>query len=172
MEHWIVYDVATGAPLYPGSGSHGAAALQMVPEGSDLLVVPPQVMTTDWPNINLAPLRASLAAMVDQQAEQIRMLFLTDGAGQAMTYTRKEAEARARLADPDAPTPFLSLEAVARGMTVDELAAEVVGQADQWVAIGSAIEALRMGAKSAIAAASTLPDLVTASTVDWQAIGS
>lgn len=170
MEYWIVYDLATGAPLYPGSGSPGTAALQPLPEGAGLVLVPRQVMTADWPNLDLAPLRAALAIEVDQQAEQVRLRFLTPGAGQAMTYTRKEAEARAFVADAGAATPFLAAEAPARGMTVAELAAEVIALADAWCLIGSAIEGLRMGAKTAIARAATLGEIVAAARVSWEEV--
>lgn len=111
----------------------------------------------------------ALAARIDAQAELVRQRFLTPGAGQAMTYQRKEAEARAWLADDSVPTPFLSAEAPARGMTVAALAAEVVALADAWVAVGSVIEGLRMGGKAALADATTLGAIVAAAQIDWDA---
>lgn len=123
----------------------------------------------DWA-IDLAVCRARAVAKVDAEAEGIRCLFLTPGAGQAMTYQRKEAEARAFLADPEATTIFLSAEAPARGMTVAALAAEVAAQADAWAIVGAAIEALRMGAKAQIAAGGTDEIIAAAADVDWSAV--
>ena len=171
MEHWIIYDKATGAPICPGSGLPGTAAYQSLLAGTALMVVPPQVMTSDWPNLNFTALRAHCAAGIDAEAEKVRGRFLTDGSGQAMTYQRKEAEARAWTVDQKAATPFLSAEAKARGMAIADLAAEVIALADTWVRIGSAIEGLRMGAKAAIAKATTLRDIVAAIAVDWSAVG-
>lgn len=167
MEYWIVFDAATGAPLYPGSGSPESSAYQQLPEGAAIVAVPQQVLTADWPNLNLAPLRVSMAAQVDAQAEAVRANILTPGSAQAMTYMRKESEARAWLADPAVATPFLAAEAPARGMTIEALATEVVALADAWVTVGAAIEGARMGAKATIAAATTLSAIVAARNIDW-----
>lgn len=172
MEHWIIYDAVTGAPICPGSGLPGTAAYQSLLEGTALMLVPPQVMTSDWPNLNFPVLRVHCAAGIDAEAEKVRGRFLTDGSGQAMTYQRKEIEARAWIADHDTATPFLSAEASARGLTIAELSAEVIALADAWVRIGSAIEGLRMGAKAALGRATTLRDIVAAITVDWSAVGN
>lgn len=56
-------------------------------------------------------------------------------------------------------------------MTLAELAAEVIQLADAWVAIGSTIEGLRMGAKTTIARAVTFGEVVLASEVDWKKVG-
>lgn len=171
MEYWIVYDIASGEPLYPGSGTLGQAAVQQVPEGAELMMVPQQILLgRAWPNLDLAILRIALSNGIDAEAEQIRQRFLTPGAGQAMTYQRKEAEARAWMADNTAPTPFLSAEAPARDVTVADLAAEVIMLADQWTAIGSAIEGLRMGAKAALQRAGTFGQIIAAAKVDWDSI--
>lgn len=165
MEFWIVYDRATGAQVWRGSGSTGVAAAQELDDSLGILIVPQAVVQT--PEINLDVLRAYLAANIDTQAERVRQQFLTPGAGQGMTYIRKEMEARAWVADSEAATPFLTAEAAARGMTLAELAAEVIQLADAWVAIGSAIEGLRMGAKTAIARSVTFGEVVLASEVEW-----
>ena len=105
---------------------------------------------------DLAATRIRLRAVVCDRAEATRNLFLTPGSGQAITYTRKEVEARAWRpgADP-ASAPFLAAEAAATGETIDSLAATVVAQADAWVAVGSAIEARRRGLLTAIDQADT-----------------
>lgn len=116
---------------------------------------------------DLAALRARAAEQIDAEAEKVRSRFLTPGAGQALTYQRKEAEARAVLDDTSASTPFLTAEAAAREMTVAALAAEVVAQADAWVIVGAAIEGLRMGAKAQIGAADTPEAIAEATTINW-----
>jgi len=147
MEHWIIYDLASGEELWRGGGSVGSAAQQQFAEGMGMVMVPAQV-----------------------EAELIRQRILTPGAGQAMTYQRKEAEARAWSIDNDTTTPFLTAEAGAREMTIADLAAEIIELADAWVAIGAAIEGLRMGAKAAVGRAANLGAIVAAGKVDWSVL--
>ncbi|WP_051272990.1 hypothetical protein [Sphingomonas phyllosphaerae] len=168
MEYWIIYHVATGELLIRGSGERGSAAQQQLPDGTAIIAVPQKVVAQ--PEIDLAALRAACIYSVDVEAEAARGRFLTAGSGQAMTYTRKETEARAWTADNSIATPFLSAEANARGLTLADLIAEVIGQADAWVTIGAAIEARRMGAKAAIAAAATFGGIVAARNIDWSAL--
>lgn len=167
MEHWIVYDTASGAVCYRGAGPAGSSAVQLLDDGQALVVVPAQALR--GMEIDLDIVRAYLMARVDLEAEQVRLRFVTGGAGQAMTYARKEAEARAWTADNAAPTPFLNAEAAATGQPLAAVAAEVVARADAWVQIGSAIEGARMGAKAAIDRAATLGAIVAAAAVDWSA---
>lgn len=169
MEFWIIFDRETGAIVERGSGSTGVAAAQELDASLGMILVPQAVVRTR--EIDLDVLRAYLAASIDAQAEQVRQQFLTPGAGQGMTYIRKEMEARAWVADGEAATPFLTVEAAARGMTVADLAAEVIQLADAWVVIGSTIEGLRMGAKTTIARSVTFGDVVLASEVDWGKVG-
>lgn len=166
MEYWIVYDTASGLELYRGSGSSGSAAYQSLPPGAGLVVVPQAVVAS--PTLNLAALRVALSARIDAAAEKVRNLFLTPGSGQAMTYSRKEAEARAWIANNSAPAPFLAAEAAARGLSVAAVANEVIALADMWTQVGSQIEAIRLGGKKAVQEADTLGEIVTAAAVDWQ----
>lgn len=168
MEFWIVYDLASGDELWRGSGSAGSAEQQALPEGCGLVVVPPE--TVRGATLDLSALRAAVIQQIDIQAEQARQVFLTPGAGQAMTYQRKEAEARAWVADHSAPVPFLAAEAAARTVPIAELAAAVIKRADRWTAAGSAIEALRIGAKAAVGNALTLGAIVAARRIEWSSI--
>lgn len=118
----------------------------------------------DWETVGIAedhaPIRARLRDAACEMAETVRNRFLTPGSGQAITYTRKEAEARAWSADADpAAFPFLAAEAAATGMAIADLAALVIAQADAWVAAGSAIEARRRALLVAIEAADTAEEL-------------
>jgi hypothetical protein len=53
---------------------------------------------------SLEALRAQSLAEIDAQAEAARLRHITPGAGQALTYERKRAEAEALVRDP-APAP-------------------------------------------------------------------
>ena len=169
MEHWAIYNVETGAFLWGGSGPAGYAALQPLPEGAALALVPMAALATPG-QVNLEPLRSAAEADLDAQADQLAQKFITPGIRKALTYPRKEAEARAWLASGQPDTvagPFLSKEAAARGMTVPDLAMEVIQRSDAWAAIGSEIEARTQGAKAALAAAATVGAIVAASRIDW-----
>lgn len=168
MEHWIVYDVETGLECWRGGGAAGSSTQQVLPEGLAIVIVPMPVVAA--PVLDLTALRTALAMVVDADAERVRQRFLTPGAGQALTYVRKEAEARAWHEDHAAPTPFLSAEAASRKMQLASVVAEVIGVADAWTFIGSQIEGLRMGAKRAVSSATTLGAIIDASQVNWNAI--
>lgn len=165
MEHFIIYDRASGRELWRGGGQPGSAELVELPEGAAIVVVPREVVQS--PDLDLVVLKAAIVRQIDSNAEQVRQLYLTPGAGQAMTYQRKESEARAWLADNSVAVPFLVAEAQARNMDVSDLAAEVIVMADAWIVTGAAIEARRMGAKAAVQVAGTLGAIVAAAKVDW-----
>ncbi|MBK1656836.1 hypothetical protein [Paracraurococcus ruber] len=121
----------------------------------------------------LAALQADALAAVDAAAEAARQRFITPGAGQALTYQQKEAEAR-RFTPPGttADYPFLAAEQAAQAsvglaVTLAEVATLTLAQADAWIAAGSEIERLRRGAKLAIAAATTAEAVRTAAAVTW-----
>ena len=122
------------------------------------------------PVAQLAAARAVATAKVDVEAEAARAGFLTPGTGQAMTYTYKADEAKAWSADTSAPTPFLSAEALARGMTIADLVAEVLASIAAWTMIGARIEAARMGAKVAIATAADIDGVEAAMAIDWRKV--
>ena len=168
MEYWIIYDLASGAERWRGSGVTGAAASQVLPEGLGIVLVPSAALEGE--TLYLDVLRNTAAASIDAQAEVIRQSILTPGAGQAMTYQRKEAEARAWSLNNMTATPFLSAEAGAREMAIADLAAEIITLADAWVAIGAAIEGLRIGAKAAVSRAVNLGAIVAAGRVDWSVL--
>ncbi|WP_137898355.1 hypothetical protein [Sphingomonas sp. 2SG] len=168
MEYWIVYDLVSGIERYRGAGSVGTAELQSLPEGLGIALVP--AAAVQQADVDLDVIRAAVVGQIDMQAEQARQVFLTSGAGQALTYQRKEAEARAWVADHAAAVPFLAAEAATRAVPIAELAAAVIKRADTWTAAAAAIEALRIGAKAAVANAATLGAIVSASRVAWSSI--
>lgn len=168
MEYWIIYDLETGEELYAGSGSIGTGAFQKVPDGAGILIVP-QAVVAQRPR-DLEALRTALVIGVDNQAEQARARFVTALPAQVGTYLLKEAAARAWLADGAAPTVMLQPEATARGMTIAQLAAEVIANAEAWATLAGSIEGLRFAAKERIAAASTIGAIASAAVIDWESL--
>lgn len=107
---------------------------------------------------------------IDEQAEQARASVITIGSGQAMTYLRKEAEARAWLADNNSPVPFVEAEANATSRTIADVAQTIVEQADAWLAVGPRIEAARIAAKRAVSEAGTVAEMQSAASIDWASV--
>lgn len=166
MKHFIVYDQATGAVLRSGICQDADLAAQARDGEAVIEATSNAVVVAE---VNLTPVRDALLAQIDADAEATRMRFITPGAGQAMTYLRKEAEAKAYLAGDPAPTPFLSAEAPARSMTLADLAAEVASRAAAWQGIGPKIEAARLAAKKAVQEATNISDMHQAAVIDWTA---
>ena len=122
---------------------------------------------TDY-DLNLTVPKAAAIHAINTEAEAIRNRFITPGAGQALTYQRKEIEARAWSEGAAAEDfPFLAAEAASTGMAIGEVAALVVAQADAWIAIGAQIEGLRRGALVAVEAAETPSEITAARAVEW-----
>jgi len=171
-EYYVVYDTASGAARWRGSGSTGATAAQRssLPEGLAVMEVPLEALTAD--DVDIEPVKAFVCAKIDRAAEALRDSYITPGSGQALTYQYKAQEALAWQADHNAPTPFLAAEAAALGMTLADLVAEVLAQRDAWIAIGSTIEGARRKAKADVTAAGDFAALAAASAVDWSGVGA
>ncbi|WP_417436615.1 hypothetical protein [Hoeflea sp.] len=110
------------------------------------------------PTEPLADIKFRLKSLVDQAAESERLKYITAGAGQAMTYQQKTAEARAFLDDVSpvpGDYPLLSAEVGITAATIADVANTVLAAFEQWQVIGAAIEAARLGTKMAINAADT-----------------
>lgn len=128
-----------------------------IPEGVDPMLVR---WALDAIVEDTTPAKAALIDAVNRIAEDIRARFLTQGSGQAMTYLRKEDEARRfeSGADP-AAFPFLSAEADATGASLADTATLVLAQANAWATLGAAIEGHRRGLIVAINAAEEMAAL-------------
>ena len=164
-EYFVVYSTETGTDLWRGSVPEGHAAKQSLPEGAALLRVPMEAIA--GPQVDLSVVRSAMQAAIDAQAEAIRATLMTPGAGQAMVYSVKVAEAQAVSAASGTATPILDTEAAALGVPVAELACQVIAAHAQWLAINARIEASRPATKTAIAAAETIGAIAAASAVDW-----
>jgi len=169
MEYWIFFDIATGAELWRGSGTTGNAAIQPIPDGAGMVIVPQAVVAS--PTLDLGVLRTVLCARIDAEAEAVRQRFITPGPGQAMEYVYVAREALDWQADNTAPVPFIAREAALRGVPVADIVAEVSAASSAWGSvIGPEIRAVRMKAKSDVMQAPTLGAIVAASVIDWSAL--
>lgn len=93
--------------------------------------------------------RAHYLGTVDNEAERLRMQYLTPGNGQAMTYEEKHRQALA------GGGPMITAEAEALEVTEQEVIDSVIAARALWEQVGSQIEAARLKAKRDIRAAGT-----------------
>ena len=115
-----------------------------------------------WPYRPVALARSQAIVAVNRAAGTCRAKYITVTPGQEMTYAEKEREALAYLAASSpvpADYPMLLAEATATGVTLPELAAEVVQVAEDWRFIGSEIEGIRRGAIVAVQQAKTTAEV-------------
>tara|TARA_R110000868_G_scaffold34552_10_gene124783 strand:+ start:135 stop:692 length:558 start_codon:yes stop_codon:yes gene_type:complete len=183
MQHWTIIDTATSHVLAQiitppdampqDCGWDWDAATQSayrVDAPGDPACERFDVATQSWVSDLTGP-RLRAMQSIDAAAEAVRMQFLTGGAGQALTYQRKEAEARAWSpeADPSA-FPMLVAEATATDATLADTVTLVIAQADAWATVGAAIEGARMGAKKAVREAENAAEIEAAAAVNWEAV--
>ncbi len=155
---------------YQGSTFHDVA-----PDFLSAMKIPDAVV--------LAAAQGALCVAVDAQAEKLRIVVLTPGAGQAMEYGELKAEAQAALAATAAATPALyPMLAASVGIDIDPstnaVATDVLGvaravmvQSAAWTALGAAIRKARVTGKAAIAAASDLASAKAAfAAITWPAL--
>jgi hypothetical protein len=124
--------------------------------------------------IDLGPtldaLKLTLVTQVDTQAENTRLLWITPGSGQALTYEAKRAEADRIVTDP-APQPdaypLLAAEIGVTADTLEAVATLVRARAAVWTDVAAQIEGLRLRAKSSVMAATTAAQARAAANVVW-----
>ncbi len=123
--------------------------------------------TVDWRAVE-----AELHAKIDGEAGAVRMRFITDIPGQQVTYSMKEAEANRWVPGVSSllDFPYLSAEAQAKNISVDQLVAVVQAYSAQWHQLNALIEATRTAAKDAVLGAETLAAKEAAATIDWEAL--
>ena len=119
---------------------------------------------------SLAELRRQVLNQIDRDAEVARLRFITPGAGQALTYESKRAEALRIATDPtptEAHYPFLAVEIGITAATLVDVGALVRARADAWALAGAQIERLRLGAKARVMAATTPVQIREAGQISW-----
>lgn len=170
MTQVIVYEIdgnqVVMTPVLDGEITIEQVAEKDVPAGIVWRVVEESAL----PPVDLDAVKAMLILQVDADAERARLAHITGGAGQAMSYLQKAAEAKACLADagPDAAAyPLLAAEIGITAPTLGEVAQVVAAAHAAWTVIGAQIEASRLGAKAAIAAATDAATAEAAAQIDW-----
>ncbi len=118
--------------------------------------------------------REAVRNEIDTAAERSRLLFITAGAGQALTYQQKRAEAD-RFAESTAEErangsfPLIDASLGIDGEDRAAVAARVRTTTAAWTALAATIERLRLGGKVAATAATTWAELEAAKTINWPA---
>lgn len=117
-------------------------------------------------------LKLTLTTQVDAEAEATRLLWITPGSGQALTYEQKRIEAERMATDPAPQPEAYPMLAAEVGITADTLTAVgalVRARAAAWTAIAAQIESLRLQAKAAVMAANNAAEARAAAAVQWPA---
>lgn len=120
----------------------------------------------DWP-ASPPPTQADLEgarADIDAAAGRARQRYITTAPGQSETYTAKYADAKAYLAagSPSEASayPWVAAESQATGQAPAQAAQTIKATGDAWnLTLGPAIEAARIGGKTALASLATLVEL-------------
>ena len=113
----------------------------------------------------LAHVQADADAAIDLKAEQVRLRYITAGAGQAGTYILKAQQADSFKAAgyPPASVPALiQAEANATGSTAQQAADSIIAQRNQWVLKAAQIEQARRYGKIQVDAATTAAAVIAA----------
>lgn len=113
----------------------------------------------------VSPIKDKLKARVDDDAERVRLRYITPGVGMAMTYNEKKDQAVAVLAMGEATAnalakhgaaefPTLSASVPIEAPSLYAAAQLVIAKYEAWAAISRGIEFTRLKAKKAISDAS------------------
>ena len=166
--NYIVWDMGSDVPARWGQCQPGFVDAQA---GEGERAIEMRDASLAWAAGNLSPIRDALLDRIDREAGAIRARFITDVPGQAQTYEKKEAEARAWTAgDPEADYPFMAAEATVRGVPIAQVRAEIMAQVDALKPIAALVEAHRIHAKQSVKDAETVAGMILAATVDWEAV--
>lgn len=128
-----------------------------------------EVVEYELPTLDLAALKERLKDQLDRDAEKERQKYITPGFGQSIIYTEKLNQAieytrqcRAHEQNPDTTPkpdenayPLLEAGLNDKDNTFIKVAETIIKAQANWVQIGSAIETIRLGAKTEIDNAKT-----------------
>lgn len=115
----------------------------------------------------LAVARKEACDAIDRMAETVRGRYLTAGAGQAMVYQQKVAEARDHQAGGTGPWPHLTAEVGITAFDEAGVAAVILATEAAWLEISALIEGARLKAKRDIAAAALDDIAAIVAAVEW-----
>lgn len=124
----------------------------------------PECVTEEQPYVPPVPTfeeaKAAKLSEINKAADKIMAaLISTYPDREISTFDKQEAEARAYMADPTAPTPLLSALAKARGLSMDELVKRVIAKADTFAAASGYIIGQRQALEDQLDACKTLEEV-------------
>lgn len=118
---------------------------------------------------DLITVKTESKARIDFEAESARQRYITAGAGQAMEY-QEAAEEAVRYTATGGAGAYPMLQASVDAGEAPDLAAAaalITGRENAWATIGAEIRRLRLTAKRAVDAATTVEQVQAAATVTW-----
>lgn len=123
------------------------------------------------PTIDLAQVKQDAIALINDEAEKQRLHYITPGAGQAMTYLEKAAQAES-IINGEAPDPnkhtLIFAEAEVTGQLPAVVATVIKNRYDAWKVIGSLIEKERRRLIIAVENASDVSQVSSATqSAEW-----
>lgn len=124
----------------------------------------PECVTEEQPYVPPVPTldeaKAAKLSEINAAADRtIATLTATYPDREISTFDKQEAEARAYMADPEAPTPLLSALAKARGISMDELVKRVIAKADAFAVASGSIIGQRQALEDRLDACTTLEEV-------------
>lgn len=124
----------------------------------------PECVTEEQPYVPPVPTfkeaKAAKLSEINKAADKIMAaLVSTYPDREISTFDKQEAEARAYMADPTAPTPLLSALAKARGLSMDELVKRVIAKADAFAAASGYIIGQRQALEDQLDTCKTLEEV-------------
>ena len=124
----------------------------------------PECVTEEQPYVPPVPTfkeaKAAKLSEINKAADKIMAaLISTYPDREISTFDKQEAEARAYMADPTAPTPLLSALAKARGISMDELVKRVIAKADAFAAASGYIIGQRQALEDQLDTCKTLEEV-------------
>lgn len=124
----------------------------------------PECVTEEQPYVPPVPTfkeaKAAKLSEINAAADRaIATLTATYPDREISTFDKQEAEARAYMADPEAPTPLLSALAKARGISMDELVKRVIAKADAFAAASGYIIGQRQALEDQLDTCKTLEEV-------------
>lgn len=124
----------------------------------------PECVTEEQPYVPPVPTfeeaKAAKLSEINKAADKIMAaLISTYPDREISTFDKQEAEARAYMADPTAPTPLLSALAKARGLSMDELIKRVTAKADAFAAASGYIIGQRQALEDQLDMCKTLEEV-------------
>jgi hypothetical protein len=159
-DYMLIPDVTLGSPL--SACSYIASTSSSVQTVNGQLTC---VITNVYVDPALSDVQANLCSQVDQQAEEIRAMYIGSYVGQTASYILTYYEALQIQANVSATAntyPLNGAQIGINGNTIQDVATATIAQASQWVGLASQIENIRLSTKVSINAANTINNAINA----------